>query len=313
MRRAHVLLAVLHMCYATAAILPSLQSLLRQRQSAAVGAAVPLMVGRRLAITSIVSTGLLRGGAPSAGHPQAASAFPPPVGNIELLVPMLQCRDILAERRAAFVATEGTAPYDWRGLQRALSRPPFTQPAQRGSSSSGTSSSSVGSGFRAASVAYDASLTYTAEIDDNDRAFCYVSKAVKVDTQCVQRLYTSDRAYRELLRNAVLTGIQEVESEAGYLAQCAATRYASSAPVSPRADGIDCRPEMSDTTEMARLFEDTLASFEKLFASVGKAELKAAAARLATVGVDPAAAAGRAEQGQGGAALRCLCTGCVCR
>lgn len=96
-------------------------------------------------------------------------------------------------------------------LQRLLNAPPFT------SSKGGA----VGSQFRAAAEAYDASLRYTAEIDESDRAFCYVSKAVKVDAQCLQRLYTSDRTFRALLRNDVLTGLQEIEGEAALLARCA--------------------------------------------------------------------------------------------
>ena len=39
-------------------------------------------------------------------------------------------------------------------------------------------------------------LTRHFHLDDADRAFCYVSKAVKIDAQCLQRLYTSDRTYR---------------------------------------------------------------------------------------------------------------------
>ena len=104
-------------------------------------------------------------------------------------------------------------------LQRTLNQAPFTQPR------SGT----VGSGFRAASDSYDASLRYTAEIDESDRAFCYVSKAVKVDEQCLRRLYTSDRTYRELLRNQVLTGLQEIESEAVEAVEDAREETASAA------------------------------------------------------------------------------------
>tara|TARA_B100000768_G_scaffold174887_1_gene185654 strand:+ start:655 stop:804 length:150 start_codon:yes stop_codon:yes gene_type:complete len=47
-----------------------------------------------------------------------------------------------------------------------------------------------------------------------------VSKAVKVDAQCLQRLYTSDRTYRTLLRNEVLTQLQALEAEAAYQARC---------------------------------------------------------------------------------------------
>ena len=150
-------------------------------------------------------------------------------------------------------------------MQRALNEPPFTQPR----------SGVVGSGFRAASAAYDASLQYTAEIDESDRVFCYVSKAVKVDAQCVQRLYTSDRTYRELLRNAVLTSLQEVESEADYLARCAQAKYASSGPASPRSDGLQCGPDdVSSADEVLRLMQVALESFDKLFASVRESELK---------------------------------------
>ena len=51
--------------------------------------------------------------------------------------------------------------------------------------------------------------------------------------QCLQRLYTSDRTYRTLLRNDVLTQLQELEAEGAYQARCeqqAAGRSAASVP-----------------------------------------------------------------------------------
>ena len=103
--------------------------------------------------------------------------------------------------------------------------------------------------------------------------------------RCVQRLYTSDRTYRELLRNDVLTSLQEVEGEADYLARCAQAKLASSGPASPRSDGLQCGPEdASDAAEVVRLMEVALESIDKLFASVRAGEMKAARSALA-VGV----------------------------
>ena len=76
-----------------------------------------------------------------------------------------------------------------------LSRPPITE-ARGGKAAAAV----VGSGFRGAAAAYDESLRYLAEIDESDRTFCYVSKAVKVDAQCLQRLYTSDRTQRSTVK-----------------------------------------------------------------------------------------------------------------
>ena len=43
-------------------------------------------------------------GAGAALAPRAAHAFAPPVGNVELLLPLLRCREIVAEQREAFAA-----------------------------------------------------------------------------------------------------------------------------------------------------------------------------------------------------------------
>ena len=153
-------------------------------------------------------------GAGAALAPRAARAFAPPVGNVERLVPLLRCREIIAEQREAAASAAASASIDWRGVQLVLSRPPLTE-ARRGKAAA-----VVGSGFGAAAAAYDESLRYLAEIDESDRTFCYVSKAVKVDAQCLQRLYTSDRTYRTLLRNEVLTQLQALEAEAAYQARC---------------------------------------------------------------------------------------------
>ena len=104
-------------------------------------------------------------GADAALAPRAAHAFAPPVGNVDLLVPLLRCREIVAEQRdAAATATAATAAarasIDWRGLQLVLSRPPLTE-ARRGKAAA-----VVGSGFGAAAAAYDESLRYLAEIDE---------------------------------------------------------------------------------------------------------------------------------------------------
>ena len=104
-------------------------------------------------------------GAGAALAPRAAHAFAPPVGNVDLLVPLLRCREIVAEQRdAAATATAATAAarasIDWRGLQLVLSRPPLTE-ARRGKAAA-----VVGSGFGAAAAAYDESLRYLAEIDE---------------------------------------------------------------------------------------------------------------------------------------------------
>ena len=153
-------------------------------------------------------------GAGAALAPRAAHAFAPPVGNVERLVPLLRCREIIAEQREAAASAAASASIDWRGVQLVLSRPPLTE-ARRGKAAA-----VVGSGFGVAAAAYDESLRYLAEIDESDRTFCYVSKAVKVDAQCLQRLYTSDRTYRTLLRNEVLTQLQALEAEAAYQARC---------------------------------------------------------------------------------------------
>ena len=107
-----------------------------------------------------------------------------------------------------------------------------------------------------------------------------------MDEQCLQRLYTSDRTYRELLRNQVLTGLQEIESEAAYLSACAGASYAASGPANPRSDGLVCGPDLGgeDAGEMVRLLEARLASFDKFFASIGTAEIKAGEERLRAMG-----------------------------
>ena len=107
-----------------------------------------------------------------------------------------------------------------------------------------------------------------------------MSKAVKVDEQCIQRLYTSDRTYRVLLRNEVLTSLQDLESEASYLSRCAKAGSGSS---SPRSDGIVCPTDPAadeDETEMFELLAGTLANFDKLFASVSPAEMRQAASQV---------------------------------
>ena len=221
------------------------------------------------------------------GMPQATQAFAPPVGNVELLVPLLRCREIVQEQREAVaVAAAAVRPgaVDWDGLQRTLLQPPITEASKAGRAATTSATTAVGSGFRAASAAYEESLIYIAEIDDADRAFCYVSKAVKVDAQCLQRLYTSDRTFRTLLRNEVLTQLQALEAEASYQARCEqAARFASSGPASPLSDGITCDAGAGgaeDAAEMLRLLDATLGSFEKLFSSVGADELRGGVERL---------------------------------
>ena len=104
-------------------------------------------------------------GAGAALAPRAAHAFAPPVGNVELLVPLLRCREIVAEQRdaaatAAAATAAARASIDWRGLQLVLSRPPLTE-ARRGKAAA-----VVGSGFGAAAAAYDESLRYLAGVDE---------------------------------------------------------------------------------------------------------------------------------------------------
>ena len=211
--------------------------------------------------------------------PQASNAFPPPVGDVALLKPLLLCKSIIAHQDAAVRAARAAGSVvDWSGLQQALTQPPFT-------SRDSKQKFLVGSLFLAASEAYDASLRYTAEIDESDRTFCYVSKAVKVDEQCVQRLYTSDRTYRVLLRNEVLTSLQEIESEASYLSRCAMARSSKTS-----ADGIVCPDDPTeDEAAMISLLAATLANFDKMFASVGPNEMRQAASQL-TLARSPVAA-----------------------
>ena len=238
------------------------------------GGFAPPSLGRRRCVASLCSAAAL-------SLPlQRAAAFPPPAGNAEFLVPLLQCRDLLSACSAT-VSKRG-ATTDWGELQRTLNQPPITNPAGKGGKG-GKASVVVGSAFRAASVAYDESLKYVAELDEADRAFCYVSKAVKVDEQCVQRLYTSDRTYRELLRNSVLTELQQLEGEADYLALCAQQTRESSGPVNPRNDAIRCSAELADEAqqEVRRLLDSTLASLDKFFASIRTGEISAARRSIA--------------------------------
>ena len=219
----------------------------------------------------------------SLNPPRAVEAFPPPVGEVERLLPLLQAREIIVERRAAVrkaaaassEAGSATA-FDWAALQQVLLQPPITAAPAKGKAATLV----VGSGLRAASEAYDASLRYTAEIDEADRSFCYVSKAVKVDEQCLQRLYTSDRTYRTLLRNAVLQALQDLEGEAGYLAICARATSDQPSSVASKRDGLVCGALSEDFSEIERLFENAQASFDKLFGSVGPAEMRAGMERL---------------------------------
>ena len=228
-----------------------------------------IMMSRRSLTTATVAIALWRTIAP-----QGATAFPPPVGDVELLLPLLQCRELIVRAKADVGAARGGG-YDWLKLQRVLRAPPVTVPPRKGQPLS------VGSGFREASEAYDASLRYVSEVTEEDRAFCYVSKAVKVDQQCVQRLYTSDRTFRQLLRNQVLGDLQELEAEAGYLAKCAQSKtYASSGPIDPRSsDGIICNA-MEDVSEVRELLDAALASFDRVFASVSQAEMKSGRERM---------------------------------
>ena len=122
---------------------------------------------------------------------------------------------------------------------------------------------------------YYASLRYTAELTEADLRFCYVSKAVKQDEDCVRRLYTSDQTYRELLRNDVLTGLQDIESEAGFLSRCKQLLRPGAAG---KADGIDCT--MIDEAEIKTLLEEALRNFDKLFESINAAEVKRAVEAL---------------------------------
>lgn len=262
------------------------------------GWSAPAARGRRAAVGAGALAGAL---CATAGlRPSAARAFPPPVGDPALLVPLLISRAALREASAAVGAARAApgAAYDWRSLQRALNAPPFsTSGASRGAPARhGAGTPVVGAGFLAASVAYDGSLQYTAEIDEADRAFCYVSKAVKVDGQCLQRLYTSDRTYRVLLRNAALTALQDVEAEAAYLAACAPREAgrggtpsaavagesggaAGSGAAAGGGGGIVCAPPDADedAAEVLRLLDVALGSFEALFGAVGKAEMRDAA------------------------------------
>jgi len=193
-------------------------------------------------------------------------------------VPLLRCQEIVAERSAAVrAAARAGRAIDWQELQRTLNQPPFAPPVKPTTGGRAVPTpSAVGEGFRAAAEAYERSLRYTAELDDSDRAFCYVSKAVQVDAQCLQRLYTSDRTYREVLRNAVLTGLQDIEGEAGYLARCAqGAGIGGRADAAGRSDGVRCdlvglASEERPTAEMERVMEETLASFERLLASYNK-------------------------------------------
>lgn len=89
--------------------------------------------------------------------------------------------------------------------------------------------------------------------------------------------------YRTLLRNEVLTRLQELEAEAGYQARCAQARRASSGPVSPPDNGATCAGDAGgedDTAEMLRLLDAALSSFDRLFWSISAAELKGGAERL---------------------------------
>ena len=111
----------------------------------------PHRVGRR---QFIAASGLL------AAPARAAHAFPPPVGEAALLLPLLQCQAIIAEQADAIRAARGSSSAsDWRDLQPLLNQPPFSEPNNNGKGAA------VGSRFKAASEAYDASLRYTAEID----------------------------------------------------------------------------------------------------------------------------------------------------
>ena len=224
------------------------------------------------------------------GHPRELAAFPPPIGNVDDLVPAVQCRARLQLRRDD-VARAGPA-FDWLSLQRELRQMPFTLP--------GKADVLVGSGFKgkrhrdtqappqpaqclkatnvsltAAIDKYYASLRYTAELTEADLRFCYVSKAVKQDEDCVRRLYTSDQTYRELLRNDVLTGLQDIESEAGFLSRCKQLLRPGAAG---KADGIDCT--MIDEAEIKTLLEEALRNFDKLFESINAAEVKRAVEAL---------------------------------
>jgi XTP/dITP diphosphohydrolase len=72
---------------------------------------------RRCAVTAAAAAAVALTGAP-----RLATPLPPPRGAAEPLVPLLQCRVLLAELAALAL---GGGAVDWRGAQRVLRAPPF--------------------------------------------------------------------------------------------------------------------------------------------------------------------------------------------
>ena len=159
----------------------------------------PPLLRRRLLLATLAAS-------PLRDVHRAALAVPPPSGSVTCLLPLVQQRLLLAECSAAI--TPGKQP-SWSVLHALFTNAPFTDPKAR--------QAVVGNLVRTAAAEYDNSLVYSRVLSADDRKLCFP----RCDDECVRLQIDSDRMYRGLLVNEVLSALQAVEEELGYLSQCA--------------------------------------------------------------------------------------------
>ena len=137
--------------------------------------------------------------------PELATAISPPKGSTYLLVPLVEQRILLAESTTAIQRPDA----NWTSLLGLFHGPPFTGRAAGGRYV-------VGSLFRDAAAQYEASLVYSTQLTVDDIRQCFPRR----DDECLRLQTDSDRLFRELLINDVMSKLQAVEEELTFLSNC---------------------------------------------------------------------------------------------
>ena len=191
-------------------------------------------------------------------HPPHSTAIPPPKGSAYLLVPLVQQRLLLAECSAA-IAKPGT---NWTSLLGLFDGAPFTEPR--------ANSRVVGNAFRSAAAQYEKSLVYETELSGADRKVCFPQP----DSDCIRLQIDSDRGYRELVINDVLSALQSVEEELAFLSGCERGVVQQ---------GLTCPADLAaDTDEITKALSTAGASFDRYFDLVPAADARAAVGVVAS-------------------------------